>query len=129
MTAGLRIGTYQGMQTIQEYWLKIKAIVDTLLAEWGMFAIIVLAVVGSFGLGRLSILIVSKPPVSISQAAAAVADEPMNPGGYYVGSKTGTTYYFPWCIAAQKIPVTQERWFVSENEAKRAGYYPAKNCK
>lgn len=117
------------MQRIQESWLKIKGFVDDTLAEWGMIALIVLAVLGAFGLGRLSALQAPKPLVEVSEAAAAATPRAMAPGGQYVASRTGEVYYFPWCAGAQKIAAQNQRWFATEEAARKAGYRPAKNCK
>ncbi|MBI5644942.1 hypothetical protein HY970_02480 [Candidatus Kaiserbacteria bacterium] len=115
------------MRNIQEYWLKIKAGVDLTLSEWGLAAIVLASVLASFGLGRLSAQIQGKPLVQVRQANVAAAQ--MALGGLLVAARTGDVYYYPWCTGAQKISPQNERWFESEEAAKRAGYHPAKNCK
>ncbi|MDO8594630.1 MAG: hypothetical protein Q7R93_03910 [bacterium] len=113
---------------------------------------------GSFGLGRLSKLQEGKTPIRIEQAAA-VALSPLAKGvseasptgvvsssvkgqlspvtspdapaagGQLVGSKGGTKYHFPWCSGAQRISEANKIWFNSVEEAQKAGYTPAANCK
>lgn len=117
----------RGSETIQELGVKGKAAVLQGIGEWGLFALITLAILASFGLGRLSVLIEAKPLVEVRQAAlpaAAVA-----PGGMYVASRNGSTYYFPWCAGAERIAQHNQRWFSSETDAQKAGFRPAKNCK
>ena len=41
---------------------------------------------------------------------------------YFVGSKSGSKYHWPWCSFAQKIKEENKIFFKSEEEAKRAGY-------
>ena len=50
-------------------------------------------------------------------------------GGQLVASKTGAKYHFPWCSGAQRISETNKVWFDSVEEARKAGYTPASNCK
>ncbi|MBV9159067.1 MAG: hypothetical protein JO019_00515 [Candidatus Kaiserbacteria bacterium] len=54
---------------------------------------------------------------------------PLALGGAIVASKSGTTYYYPWCTGATKIGAGNMRYFASEDAAKKAGLHPAKNCK
>lgn len=51
------------------------------------------------------------------------------PGGQLVASKGGTKYYFPWCGSASRISEANKVWFNSVEEARKAGYTPAANCK
>jgi methylphosphotriester-DNA--protein-cysteine methyltransferase len=46
-----------------------------------------------------------------------------------VASKTGKKYHLPWCTGAKNIPENNKIWFNSIDEAKKAGYTPALNCK
>ncbi|RJQ35231.1 hypothetical protein C4568_01265 [Candidatus Parcubacteria bacterium] len=117
------------MQRIHEYSGKIKGVLDQGLSEWGIFAIVVLVGLISFGLGRLSALEEARPPVSVSMAAAVAAPAPVAPGGLVVASRGGSSYYYPWCGGAQNIAEGNKVWFDSEKEAEAAGYVPAKNCK
>ena len=117
------------MQRIQDAWLEIKTWADEALASWGLILLIILAILAAFGLGRLSVIVEAKPLVSISNATAAAVSEPMDLGGYVVASRSGAVYYYPWCAGAGQIAEANKRWFKSEEEAKRAGFRPAKNCK
>ena len=108
---------------------EIKGRVDQGLAEWGIFAIVVLVGLIAFGLGRLSALEEVRPPISIQNSPAMAAPIPVAPGGLVVAAKTGNSYYFPWCGGADKIAAGNRVWFKSEAEAKAAGYVAAKNCK
>ncbi len=116
------------MQNIQELWLKGKARLDKGGGEYGLFLLITLAILASFGLGRLSALVDARPLIEV-RAATAGAGEAVAPGGLYVASRTGSVYYFPWCAGAGQIAPQNERWFQSAEAAERAGYRPAKNCK
>lgn len=117
------------MQNIQEYWGKIKVLLDQGLAEWGIFAIVVLIGLISFGLGRLSALEEAKPPISVQTAPQLDSPQGMYFGGLIVASKSGNSYYFPWCSGAEKIAPANRIWFDSNDEARAAGYAAAKNCK
>jgi hypothetical protein len=46
-----------------------------------------------------------------------------------VASRTGKKYHFPWCAGARSIKESNKIWFISEQEARKAGYEPATNCK
>ncbi|HCB35361.1 MAG TPA: hypothetical protein DEP25_01830 [Candidatus Taylorbacteria bacterium] len=104
--------------------------------------LILLVGFGSFGLGRLSKLEDSQPPILLEYAppntAAAVstaspeadaAKQALAPGGRLVASKAGTKYHFPWCSGAQRVSEANKIWFDSVEEARKAGYTPASNCK
>ena len=117
-----------GSGNIHEFGRFCKPYVDEAIASWGLIILIILVGLASFGLGRLSALVEAKPLISVSEAASAGVLA-LSGGGYYVASKSGSTYYFPWCTGAQKIAAQNQRWFQSEADAKAAGYKPAKNCK
>ncbi len=117
------------MQNIHEWRGKIKGLLDDGLSEWGTLTIVVVACLGSFGLGRLSAAEAARPIISVSQAPTQEEPRPMLLGGLLVGSRSGSTYHYPWCAGAAKITAQNVRWFSSEKEARAAGYVPAKNCK
>ena len=125
----IRIVYDYGMESIDEWRSKINSWLDEIVGDWGLLIIVFLIGFGSFGLGRLSALESVRPPVSITEAPAEAKPRGMNIGGLIVASRTGSAYYFPWCAGAAKISVLNEVWFTSENEARQAGYTPAKNCK
>ncbi len=117
------------MPNIAEWRDRIKTLLDEGLAEWGLYAVMALLILGAFGLGRLSALVSARPLIQISQAQAAASAPALAPGGLLVASRTGAVYYYPWCAGATKIAAANQRWFKSEAEAKAAGYRAAKNCK
>lgn len=112
--------------------------------------LIIFASFASFGLGRLSALQEKKTPIRIEQSiaqSAAVAnsvssdgqttetnkapatEKALSSGGSFVGSKSGTTYHFPWCPGASRIKDENKIWFQTKEAAEKAGYHPAGNCK
>jgi len=115
------------------------------------FVIIVIILVAfvSFGMGRLStisaqektpIVFSEKLPVSSEnkpdssqqeQQGAATNSLKTNSlkSGSIVASKNGTKYHFPWCSGAQQMKEENKIWFNNEQEARKAGYEPASNCK
>lgn len=117
------------MQSIEELKQKIKGGLSAMLGDWGVFVIVFLIALSSFGLGRLSGLEHVRPPVAILQTAVGDKPRAMTIGGLVVASRSGSAYYFPWCAGALKILPQNQLWFTSEEKALRAGYVPAKNCK
>lgn len=124
------------MRSIREIAPKIKAhsrgLADRVLGEWGLFILVILAVTGAFGLGRLSVLEAPKGPILVQNEALAAHDvvgQGIAPGGMYLGSKNNDIYYFPWCTDAAKIAPELRRWFADEKAAQKAGYHPATNCR
>lgn len=49
--------------------------------------------------------------------------------GRIIGVKSSRKYYFPWCATIQRLKEDNAIVFNSIDEAKKAGYTPAKNCK
>lgn len=109
-----------------------------------VFIVLVIILVGlaGFGLGKLSALEKSRSEVKIrktnfmssasitnipTSASAMIASE--NAQGLLVASKTGQKYHFPWCAGASQIAEKNKIWFDSYEEAQKAGYTPASNCK
>jgi hypothetical protein len=109
-------------------------------------AIIILVAFASFGLGRLSKIEQDKMPVRIEGLTASVKKSdkkqsivpkekfqdkniPFSPGGVLIGSKNGSKYHFPWCSGAKRIKEENKIVFTNIEEAKKAGYAPASNCK
>lgn len=112
--------------------------------------VVVLACLLSFGIGMLAgksmkdggvtitqmLLKEGLPSELSSQSASAVVSAPtvapepvMQAGGQYVASKKGTKYHLPWCSGGKAIAEANKIWFASKEEAERAGYTPAANCK
>lgn len=98
-------------------------------------AVIVLVGFASFGLGRLSLLESKREPVRIENALVASIggvkekEEKITLGGQIVASKSGSKYHYPWCAGASQISEKNKLWFASSEEARKAGYAPASNCK
>ena len=117
------------MGRIQEYWLEIKGLADAGVGQWGLVALLAILGLGSFGLGRLSALEDVRPPVSVGFAPPAKNESGLVLGGQYVGSRSGHTYYFPWCSGAQSLKSANQIWFSSEREAQKAGFKAGKGCR
>ncbi|OGZ97886.1 MAG: hypothetical protein A3J10_01140 [Candidatus Sungbacteria bacterium RIFCSPLOWO2_02_FULL_54_10] len=109
-------------------------------------AVIFLVGLGSFGLGRLSAIMPSKPPIKVTSpqitdiAAQDASSAAVGAGGLaakaaatsaagrYLGSVSGTAYHLPWCPGAQRIKEQNKIWFQTKEEAEKKGYKPAGNC-
>ena len=128
------------MKSIRDYIIKIKHYAES--REVLLATLILLVGFGAFGLGRLSKIEERRQPVIIqnaeetvnNQAAAVSALNTVNiapamAAGTLVGSKNGSKYHFPWCSGAQRISEENKVWFSSKEEAEKAGYTPAANCK
>lgn len=113
---------------IAELQGKIKARLDMGLAEWGLFLVVILIGIASFGLGRFSALEDTRPPISLTETALAGSPKDLSIGGLVVASRTGSVYYYPWCSGASSIKDTNKRWFSDEASAQAAGYRPSKSC-
>lgn len=115
--------------TLQELWEKINS------RDFFFAAVVVLVGFASFGLGRLSLLESRREPVRIENALVAGIggvkneEEKVAVGGQIVASKTGSKYHYPWCAGASQITEKNKIWFASSEEARKAGYAPASNCK
>ena len=104
-------------------------------------ALIIMVGFASFGLGRLSKIHEIREPVRIlypesaatgetaATAAVAAAIPAPKTSGSVVASKSGTKYHYPWCAGAQQISEKNKITFASPEEARKAGYTPASNCK
>lgn len=106
---------------VQKLWAKIKY----LPPEVPLMIILVSVGLGSFALGRLSILTELDSDVAIS-TMPMVEEKPMALGGLVVASRTGKRYYFPWCT--NTIAEKNKVWFKDEAAAKAAGYTAAQSC-
>ncbi|MEK7178660.1 MAG: hypothetical protein AAB727_00195 [Patescibacteria group bacterium] len=135
------------MERIQYFIGQSKSLLHDLKEREGVVIVLVVVLVGlgGFGLGRLSKLKEAKVPVRIEYprngmlesavngdgAAVSLSDNRaiLESEGTVVGSKNGTKYHYPWCSGAQRIKEENKIWFSSEEEARKAGYAPAGNCK
>ena len=108
--------------------------------------IIILVAFASFGLGRLSKIEETRSPVRIENMTASVigvkesatmgstraqnkSNSQLTQTEIYVGSINGSKYHYPWCSGAQRIKESNKIQFSSKEEAIKAGYTPAANCK
>lgn len=93
--------------------------------------VIILVALISFGLGRLSKIGERKTPITIEtlNKVEPLSNQGSTLTGNYVASKNGTKYHYPWCAGAQSIKEENKIYFSSEEEARKAGYTPASNCK
>lgn len=109
--------------------------------ESDIMLVLVILLVGlvSFGLGRLSALSERKTPIVVESVTGAavlsednenkVSERSLSEEKLYVVSKNGTKYHYPWCSGAQRIKEENKVWFSTKEEAEKAGYTPAANCK
>lgn len=133
---------YQRYQKLKEY-ARVRQ-KDLFLA-----CLIFLVSIGSFGLGRLSVVWPEKQPLVITQnderqtsneqygtkngftqGASTVSAFSVQSSalGKYVASKNGTAYHYPWCSGAKRIKEENKIWFQTKEEAEARGYKPAANC-
>ena len=126
------------MQILQELVQKGKSLAKN--KDFLTFSLILLVAIGSFGLGRLSVLDLRTSPIRVElppqsgitgQEAAPIAAAGAGEGqaqGKLVGSINSTKYHFPWCSGAQRIKEDNKVWFASAQDARARGYTPAANC-
>jgi hypothetical protein len=120
------------MGSIKEMAIKIKIWGIRQLRRYGLGLCVFFAVLGAFGLGRLSVVYEPKEPIlSPSEALRGeLPTERIAKGeGGYVASNTGETYYFPWCSGGERIPEEKRIYFATIADAERSGYRPAGTCK
>lgn len=130
------------MDTIRDFSEKIKAFWSSFKEEVLLGFIIVLVSLASFGLGKMSVSapVYDTPETlqtkrgsqeGVSFKDTAPSPTPLDTGGEgeVVASKSGKKYHYPWCGGAKKIAEKNKISFNSIEEARRAGYTPAGNCK
>jgi len=110
-------------------WQRCKAWAEPGLGEIGPVLVLFLVAIGSFGLGRLSLIEVARPAVSVTATESRTEPAGIAAGGLIVASKSGTAYHFPWCGGASQIKPENRIWFADEEAAQKAGYAPSKSCK
>ncbi len=124
---------------------QVKAKIKPLENDLIIAIVIILVALISFGLGRLSKIRENKTPITIEDVGSKQnLTEKVEPWGIgaesakekgstldklFVASKNGTKYHYPWCPGALNIKEENKIWFSSKNEAEKAGYTPAANCK
>lgn len=133
---------------VQDILEKIKELPREFWNDIFTVFVIMLVSLGSFGLGRLSVLYESPrehgAPLEVVQSTSdapprtsgvvhgvsAQDESGASPAaGTYVASKGGTKYHLPWCSGAQRIKEENKIFFATKTEAEAAGYTPASNCK
>lgn len=99
-------------------------------------AVIILVATISFGLGRLSKIREEKTPITIESIAtltettANVSNKNVTESQkIFVASRNGKKYYYIWCESSKIIKEQNRIWFATKEEAEKAGYEPAANCK
>lgn len=120
---------------------------------WNISVIVLISII-AFSLGRFIQLERSRPPVKIisnsnitststtlnsiqpakstdnlASPVSSIVNSPTNSGGQVVGSKNGSKYHYPWCSGAKQIAPQNLVKFNSIEDARKAGYTPAANCK
>ncbi|MFA7216861.1 MAG: hypothetical protein WC095_02680 [Candidatus Paceibacterota bacterium] len=118
-----------------------------------LYTILLFLVIASifFTLGRISAIEDKKTPLKIQNinndsnnkvlSAAVIESQDISvlsttsisnkdrESGQVIGSKSGKKYYFPWCGTLKAVKEVNRVNFASIEEAKKAGYVAAKNCK
>lgn len=95
--------------------------------------LLLLVAVGSFGMGRLSVLEnstfeqIEDSEIKIVQTEQ-VETSTTREGTEVVASKSGTRYHLPDCPGTKQIKETNLVRFASIELAEAAGYTPALNC-
>ena len=116
--------------------------------ELYLAAIIILVATISFGLGRLSKIREEKTPITIENVSTSTEitanssnknvtkkmleqnlGKISQPPKIFVASRNGKKYYYIWCESANVIKEQNRVWFSTKEEAEKAGYEPAANCK
>ena len=136
------------MNSIRKFAIKCKFYLKIAQSQEDVFVALLITLIGfgGFGLGRLSVLKETREPISIVQnennfATPAALGTAHTPGitrdgfsgakeaGSVVGSINGTKYHLPECPGATQIKEENKIWFPSAEDAQKAGYTPASNCK
>lgn len=123
------------MSAMANWWQSIRERTPQIKGDMhsgGKDMLVVLAIflvgISAFGLGRLSNLEEQRPAVTLTNQAK-IDEAPMRLGGKIVASRRGSKYHYPWCSGAQAMKESNKIWFDSIEDARGAGYTPAKNCK
>lgn len=130
------------MNSVRDFIQKIKSWKKVLNSRDDIFIalIIILVGAGSFGLGRLSITEKSRQGIVIENIGVYSNEKSQEKlknlsnmiilgDEKYVASVKGAKYHAPWCGGAKRIKEENKIWFSSVEDAREAGYTPAKNCK
>lgn len=120
------------MRILKDFAEKIKACKEEVI----LVSLLVFSIVLGFGFGRLSKIVERKTPIKIEYPAetaeniASVSQTTSkDKSSYFVASKNGAKYYFPWCTGVSKISPQNIVKFSTREEAERNGFSKASNCK
>jgi hypothetical protein len=117
------------MPSIKEKLEKSKYLLPYLRNVWFFASVgLVLSTLLLLGSVRLSTLFKDQGMFSVRVAEASFSTNLSGKMGAYVGSKTGKSYYFPWCGVANRIKDANLVWFTNRTEAEAKGYKLASNC-
>lgn len=125
----VKFGNAQDAQpsVIAKFYYRVK----THKEELFLVLIICLSGLFGFGMGRLSKLNERKIPITIEQPEIIQNNnqtELSEAKEYFVASKNGKKYYFPWCAGVDRISKNNIVQFNTREEAEKAGYEKAANC-
>ena len=113
----------------------IKNLIKSYEKDIILAVVIILVALISFGLGRLSkikegrALLMVENTQNDANAQVAPSVSNITADGAVVASKNGTKYHYPWCPGAATIKEENKVTFSTTEEARKAGYQPASNCK
>lgn len=146
MQENLHESVYNYRVSIQDKVSQFKGFVTN--TDIVLSGLIIVVSIASFSLGRLSVPDSFSPKNQESQALSPIMGETAPnirietasstnttvPDANvtekrYVASKSGTKYHLPWCGGAKQIKEENKIWFSTKEEAEKAGYTPAANCK
>ncbi len=112
--------------TIADAREKCKTLLARVPRDILILGVLVLVSTLSFGLGYLAGVDARSVSVPVVETFSVVVPEGE---GQVVASKSGTKYYLPECVGANRISENNKVWFASPAAAAAAGYAPAANCK
>jgi hypothetical protein len=117
------------MESIKEKREKSKYLPQLLIKGW-IFGILstILAAGALFGTVILVQLFILRSEAPVNILEGAFATNLSGKEGGFVASRSGETYYFPWCGSANRIKDENLVWFKDRAEAEQNGYRPASNC-
>lgn len=120
---------------LAESFKKVKSWCKNNSSDLFIAGVIFFTGMSSFGLGRISILWKSPPPLFVEHerneyelADSDQAQEGTQADKKVVASKNGNVYHYSWCSGAARIKEENKIWFPTKDDAKRAGLKPATNC-
>lgn len=115
------------MKILKHFEEKIKAHKEELF----IIVIIIFSGLFGFGMGRLSRIEERKMPIIIKEEVVALengSNISEDTSVYFVASKNGKKYYFPWCSGVDRISQKNIVRFETREDAEGLGYEKATNC-